>query len=167
MPLVNWLDTNDTLCVNVDSCHFPADTQEAKELLTTNFRRHYNTNKAPFPVSLRADWFYNDAYHNLEAMQEFLDEITALDDVYLATYSQALRWVRNPTTLADIAQSGVFDCDYSDREPLCDHPNLCGYYNVTYQPNNDDHPGDRFFHTCAECPEEYPWVKNPLGLTQQ
>lgn len=108
-------------------------------------------------------WFLNDGYHNLEALQEFLDEIQSNNDVYMVTYSQALAWIQNPVKLTALADSGMFSCDYTDRLPLCDHPNLCSYYNITYSPNNEEHPGDRFFQTCADCPEIYPWVDNPTG----
>lgn len=54
VPMVDWLDTNDTLCENVDSCYFPNDKEEALQLLRSNFARHYETNKAPFPINLRA-----------------------------------------------------------------------------------------------------------------
>ncbi|XP_014681486.1 PREDICTED: uncharacterized protein LOC106821265 [Priapulus caudatus] len=165
-PLVDWIDLNDTLCVNVDSCLFTEDKEEATTLLKTNFRRHYNTNKAPFTLNLRARWFYNDGYHNLEALQEFLDELEAMDDVYIVTYSQAMNWIRNPVKMANLLDSDVFSCDYSDRTPLCDNLNLCGYANITYQPNSEDHPGDRFFQTCSECPAVYPWTGNPDGVDQ-
>ncbi|XP_014668534.1 PREDICTED: uncharacterized protein LOC106809829 [Priapulus caudatus] len=163
IPLVDWIDTNDTLCENVDSCYFPNDKAEALELLRTNFARHYETNRAPFTLNLRARWFLNDGYYNMEALQQFLDEIQQNPDVYLVTYSQAIAWVRNPVRLADIARSRVFACDYADRRPLCEAPNLCGYANITYAPNSEEHPGDRYFQTCGRCPPVYPWVNNPDG----
>ncbi|XP_014669843.1 PREDICTED: uncharacterized protein LOC106810857 [Priapulus caudatus] len=163
IPLVDWLDTNDTLCENVDSCYFPADKVEALALLRSNFLRHYKSNKAPFTLNLRARWFLNDGYHNLEALQEFLDEIQNNLDVYLVTYSQALAWIKKPVKLSNILSSDVFACKYDDRTPLCEHPNLCGYYNITHEPNDEEHPGDRFFQTCADCPAAYPWVDNPAG----
>ncbi|XP_014680194.1 PREDICTED: uncharacterized protein LOC106820165, partial [Priapulus caudatus] len=53
VPLVDWIDTNDTLCNNVDACYFPADKEEALTLLRSNFQRHYNSNRAPLPLVLR------------------------------------------------------------------------------------------------------------------
>ncbi|XP_014666027.1 PREDICTED: uncharacterized protein LOC106808005 [Priapulus caudatus] len=164
IPLIDWFDTNDTLCANVDSCYFPNDKEEALVLLRSNFARHYETNRAPFTLNLRARWFLNDAYYNMEALQEFLDEIQGNSDVFMVTYSQALNWIQNPAPLSNLGD--VFACDYSDRTPLCEHPNLCGYLNITYAPNDEDHPGDRFFQTCAECPEVYPWVNNPSGIAE-
>ncbi|XP_014669736.1 PREDICTED: uncharacterized protein LOC106810766 [Priapulus caudatus] len=163
MPLVDWIDTNDTLCANVDSCYFPNDKAEAAQLLMSNFRRHYDSNRAPFTLNLRARWFLNDGYHNLEALQEFLDEIQENNDVYLVTYSQALAWIQNPVKLSNIGRSDVFACNYADRTPLCEHPNLCGYHNITHEPNDEENQGDRFFQTCADCPAAYPWVDNPAG----
>lgn len=54
IPLVDWIDTNSTLCETVDSCYFPNDKEEALTLLKSNFARHYNSNKAPFTLNLRA-----------------------------------------------------------------------------------------------------------------
>ncbi|XP_014676182.1 PREDICTED: uncharacterized protein LOC106816133 [Priapulus caudatus] len=156
IPLVDWIDTNNTLCENVDSCYFPETKQEAMELLFSNFARHYQTNKAPFAINLRARWFLDDGMHNLEALQDFLEGVERMDDVYVVTFAQALQWVRDPTPLNDM--DGFFNCDYRDRTPMCEHPTLCGYYNITYQPNDVDHQGDRFFMTCNECPPQYPWV---------
>ncbi|XP_014676062.1 PREDICTED: uncharacterized protein LOC106816029 [Priapulus caudatus] len=162
-PLVDWIDTNDTLCANVDSCYFPEDKDEALQLLRSNFARHYETNRAPFPLNLRARWFLDDGQHNMEALQEFMDDLAGRDDIYFVTYSQALEWMRDPVRLADLGRSTLFSCDYADRAPLCAHPNLCGYLNITHAPNDDEHPGDRFFQTCARCPDSYPWVDNPTG----
>lgn len=107
-------------------------------------------------------WFY-EAYYNLEALETFLDELQAMDDVYFVTGQQALNWMRNPTRLADIKNFDGWSCDVSNRQPMCDIPGLCGYFNITFRPNSEDHPGDRFFQTCNACPAEYPWLENPLG----
>lgn len=163
VPLVDWIDTNDTLCENVDSCYFPNDKEESLQLLRQNFARHYSTNRAPFPINLRARWFLDDGQHNLEALQEFLDELSRKNEVYFVTYTQALAWIQNPVRLADLSRSNMFACDFSDRTPLCAHPNLCGYFNITYAPNDEEHPGDRFFQTCGSCPDVYPWYDNPSG----
>ncbi|XP_014681035.1 PREDICTED: uncharacterized protein LOC106820939 [Priapulus caudatus] len=163
VPLVDWFDTNDTLCANVDSCYYPNDKAEALQLLRTNFDRHYKTNKAPFPINLRARWFLNNGYYNMEALQQFLDEIQENPDVYFVTYSQLIEYMKNPVKLSDVGRSDAFKCDFADRTPLCAHPNLCGYFNISYAPNDEEHQGDRFFQTCVECPAVYPWVDNPLG----
>ncbi|XP_014671026.1 PREDICTED: uncharacterized protein LOC106811818 [Priapulus caudatus] len=161
VPLVAWLDTNDTFCSNVDSCYFPNDKEEALTLLRSNFRRHYDSNRAPFVMSLRPRWFY-EAYYNLEALQEFMDELQALDDVYFVTATQALNWIRRPTRLADVKSFDGWSCD-APPPSMCDRPSLCGYFNITYRPNSEEHQGDRFFQTCNTCPAEYPWLDNPLG----
>lgn len=157
IPLVDYIDTNDTLCENVDSCYFPNDKEEALELLRTNFARHYESNRAPFPLNLRARWFLNDGTYNLEALQEFLDDLSRLNDVYFVTYSQVIQWMKKPTRSSQM--SGFFNCqNYEQRERLCEHPNQCAYFNITYQPNDEEHQGERHFQTCSECPVEYPWV---------
>ncbi|XP_014664158.1 PREDICTED: uncharacterized protein LOC106806660 [Priapulus caudatus] len=161
VPMVDWLDTNDTVCNNVDGCYFPLSKEESLTLLRSNFRRHYETNRAPFPLNLRARWFY-EAHYNIEALTEFLDELEALPDVYLVTVSQTLDWIMNPSRISDTAR--FFTCDYSDRLPLCKEPISCTYLNITHPPNSIEHQGDRRIETCATtCPPRYPWVNNPDG----
>lgn len=163
VPLVDWLDTNDTLCAEVDNCYFPLSKEESLTLLRSNFARHYNGNRAPFGLHLRARWFY-EAHYNIEAMEEFLDELGRLNDVYIVSIDKALKWIMNPTRLNDITRANQFSCDYSQREALCPQPITCSYYNITYQPNSVEHQGDRYIETCANtCPPRYPWVANPEG----
>lgn len=59
IPLVAWLDTNDTFCSVIDSCYMPNDKEEALTLLRSNFHRHYDSNKAPFVISLRSRCVFN------------------------------------------------------------------------------------------------------------
>lgn len=114
-----------------------------------------------FSVHLRPQWFYT-AHYNLEALQEFLEELEQLDDVWLVTVSDVIRWMKNPVT-KDQADS-FFDCDFTNREAACIGSLLCEYMNITHMPNSEDHPGDRFLHTCADkCPDVYPWLGNPTG----
>ncbi|XP_014663893.1 PREDICTED: uncharacterized protein LOC106806464 [Priapulus caudatus] len=162
VPMVDYLDTNNTVCASVDNCYFPENKEEALELLRSNFDRHYQSNRAPFPIHVRPRWFY-EAQYNLEALQEFIDDMIGKEDVWFTTISQAIEWIRNPTRSSRAADT--FNCDFlRSREPVCDHPRFCAYYNVTMPPNSAEHPGDRYFHTCADiCPAHYPYLGVPLG----
>ncbi|XP_014665098.1 PREDICTED: uncharacterized protein LOC106807305 [Priapulus caudatus] len=165
VPLVDWLDTNDTLCATVDNCFMPRDGAESLDLLRSNFARHYHGNRAPFPLHLRARWFI-EGHYNIEALETFLDELATMSDVYVVTMSAAVAWVRQPTPLRRLAASRLLSCDQRS-EPTCRRPITCAYYNVTHAPNSVDHPGDRYMETCATiCPPRYPWVGNPLGARQ-
>lgn len=162
VPLTDWIDTNDTLCALVDNCYFPNDKEESLELLRMNFRRSYDGDRGPVMLNLRSRWFLEGAY-NMEALQEFFDEVQALGDVYVVSAAKALEWMRNPTSIADIDGSDVFTCTEPDETAVCEHGNVCAYFNITYHPNSEDHPGDRYMETCSDCPLEYPWLGNPEG----
>jgi len=41
----------------IDACYPPTKKQEAYDLLSRNFERHYTTNRAPFPMFMHAVWF--------------------------------------------------------------------------------------------------------------
>ncbi|XP_014680438.1 PREDICTED: uncharacterized protein LOC106820435 [Priapulus caudatus] len=162
IPMVDYIDKTGEFCNNVDSCEFPANKKEALDLLRYNFARHYLTNKAPFPVYLRARWF-EEAHYNIEALEEFLDELLLMKDVFFVTISQAVDWMKQPTKLADIQDFAPWRCD-RDEPSTCRQINTCVYLNVTLPPNSFDHPGERFVSTCAEsCPPLYPFVGNPQG----
>ncbi|XP_014667489.1 PREDICTED: uncharacterized protein LOC106809057 [Priapulus caudatus] len=157
VPLVDWLDTNGTLCSMVDGCHIPESKDEALQLLHDNFNRHYHGNRAPFPVNLRARWFYEYGY-NREAITEWLDSLASMNDVYVVTVSQMLSYVRNPVAHRGVADVAAFSCDaLPDVEISCE-VNSCVYENITHAPNSDEHPGERRVQTCNACPETYPWL---------
>lgn len=165
VPMVDYIDMNSTLCNEVDNCAFPENKAEALELLMSNFDRHYRSNRAPFPIHLRPRWFY-EAHYTVEAIQEFLDLLENMGDVYMVTMSQAIKWIQMPTRLMDIKNFGPWKCDDPvEGAPICNRATRCGYYNITIEPNSEDHPGERWISTCAEtCPLTYPYTGNPEGL---
>ncbi|XP_014679792.1 PREDICTED: uncharacterized protein LOC106819705 [Priapulus caudatus] len=99
----------------------------------------------------------------MEAMQEFLEEIGQLDDVYIVSVENALAWIRNPVRVQDARNAEAFSCPDRGRERLCDKFNVCRYHNISFYPNSPDHQGDRVFQTCGACPPLYPWLGNPTG----
>lgn len=163
IPMVDYIDKVGDFCNSVDACAFPSSKEEALDLLRYNFARHYFTNKAPFPVYIRARWF-EEAHYNIEALEEFLDELSQMEDVYFVTMEQVVQWMRYPTNLENIKEFAPWQCDHSDREESCENVNTCVYFNVTLPPNSVEHPGERFVPTCSTtCPPFYPFVGNPEG----
>ena len=71
--------------------------------LRSNFRRHYNGNRAPLLVSTHGRWVSKP--ERLQAFREFISEILAKPDVYLVTVQQMLRWMSNPMPALQTRQS--------------------------------------------------------------
>lgn len=56
--------------------------------------------KAPFGISLHATWFEQSVA--FEALEEFVDQLLELPEVFMVTMKQMLQWMRNPTALDDV-----------------------------------------------------------------
>jgi hypothetical protein len=77
---------------------------QVKAYLQYNFNRHFNTNRAPFMISLHAT-FFTIVPNSFAALKEFLAELSdTKPEVYQVSTKQMLDWMRTPKTLAEIAQ---------------------------------------------------------------
>merc|ERR1712119_100734 len=79
-------------------CHgnFQVCPTRSHNLLTHNFIRHYEQNRAPMGLFLHAAWLKKQP-EMLDALQFWLDEVLATyNDVYLVTMSQVLAWMQSP-----------------------------------------------------------------------
>ncbi|KFD46835.1 hypothetical protein M513_12281 [Trichuris suis] len=130
--------------------------EEAYRLLLSNFNRHYRTNKAPFVLTLNADFLRvlpNDG--GVRALEKFLSKILARPDVWVTTIADAIAWIQQPTRLRDLEKFQPWSCHSihrSEAEP-CKVPKTCSY------PASNLSTGDHWLSTCFSCPSEYPWVK--------
>ena len=89
VPLVHWEDLLGYRCAMADACHNPGDADEVYQLLMNNFKRHYETNRAPFGMYYHSAWFIHN-YH-MEGFKKFLDTVLAMPDVWIVTASQAIQ----------------------------------------------------------------------------
>ena len=62
VPMIDYIDLKGKPCNMIDGCSAPADGPETYELLSRNFDRHYNSNRAPFPMFMHAVWFAKYPY---------------------------------------------------------------------------------------------------------
>ena len=62
VPMIDYIDLKGKPCNMIDGCSAPANEQETYELLSRNFDRHYNSNRAPFPMFMHAVWFAKYPY---------------------------------------------------------------------------------------------------------
>lgn len=152
VPLVDYNSKDGRLCNFITSCTPPDTAQEAFELFDSNLKRHYTTNRAPFFMLLEEEWLANSTY--FEGTVAFLRKLESMSDVWVVTISQAIDWMKTPTTLDDIEDFEPWKCD-STPPPACP----LGDCRVCYYPERE-----RVMKTCAPaCPPHYPWVGNPDG----
>lgn len=146
--MVMLIDYRGGRCSMVDACSHPSTEEEVAENLMKNFKRHYESNRAPFGLYFHSAWF--NTQHYRRGFLRFLDEIIKNPDVYFVTKWQLLQWMQQPTPLSRIGSFRPFKCDYSDRKP-CHRPTVC---------NAQFRDGPRYLKTCQKCPKVYPWVNN-------
>ncbi|BFZ10843.1 hypothetical protein BsWGS_13882 [Bradybaena similaris] len=108
IPVQRWYGLDGHSCAMPDGCSSTGDAEETLEYLKSNFRRFYNTNRAPFGIFVHARWFNSE--HNLEGLDRFIDYLLTLDDVYFVTPSQVIDWMKNPTPLSEINGFGPWSC---------------------------------------------------------
>jgi len=164
---INELDRRDdpdfdeslTGCHLVSSCSNIYSTNQFKRLLTHNLNRHLATNRAPLSLGFDAAWLQGKKDF-AKALGEWIDDILLqYKDVYFVTHRQALIWMMDPARLNAI---NVYDNWKGEKcqpkgQPLCSLPNPCP---VTSR----ELPGEVLrLHTCMACPNNYPWLLDPLG----
>lgn len=152
LGMVMWEDLKGGRCSMGDACSNPNEEDEVLKMLVKNFRRHYESNRAPFGLFYHSAWFNRP--HHRRGFLRFVDEVLSYGDVFFTTNWQMLEWIRNPVALQDIGAFEPWSCSGREREQRpdpCHHPSVC---NVRYQ------SGSRFLKTCQSCPSAYPWVGN-------
>ncbi|XP_071107236.1 uncharacterized protein [Haliotis cracherodii] len=105
------LDQTNATCKYADSCTLQQMTVlETKDYLWDNFKRYYNSNKAPFGIRIHQFWFHTHFADSLQGLTEFLDEILQLNDVYITSVAKMLDWLQQPTPLSDLHQFPFWMC---------------------------------------------------------
>lgn len=92
-----------------DGCTASADAEEDLEFFRSNFRRYYESNRAPFGIFLHARWFHTE--HHLDALDRFVDELLQLDDVYIVTPGQVVDWMRSPKSVDEVKYFQPWTCE--------------------------------------------------------
>lgn len=146
-----WEDLNGGRCSMGDACQNPTDEDGVHRMLMKNFRRHYESNRAPFGLYYHSAWFSNLAHR--KGFLRFMDEILQMPDVFFTTNWQMIQWMRDPTPVDQISSFEPFRCDVDrDLPDACDNPVVC---NIPHETQ-----GIRYMKTCQPCPDSYPWVGN-------
>jgi len=165
----NPLEVDDVVgCVTLDGCNTITTASQLYNVLSHNFFRHYETNRAPMHVYLHAAWFQQNP-DMLEAFLYWVDEVLSdHQDVYFLTYSQVLEWIQSPIKSAQVTQRTLpgWSSVCQPSGPLsslmsCKKASNC-------KVNSPAHNGaPQRLHTCLQCPEVYPWLGNPIGELQE
>lgn len=98
VPLIRFYGNDGKPCAMGGMCTQPESVLNISSYLLKNFQRYYNTNKAPFGIFIHSYWFDRNI-KNLYALRSFLETLKYLGDTYIVSVSQALEWVKNPTSL--------------------------------------------------------------------
>lgn len=131
------------------------------DLMRRNFNRGYQSNRAPFLLTLAADVLFSlDDMAAVRAVRTFLEELMTKPDVYVVTNKQLLDWMRQPVPLTSINSFPPLQCNPANirTPPPCVSGNKCIY--KTPDLSSKEH----VFRTCAGCPKQYPWLNNPEGM---
>ena len=144
-------------CAMVDSCTNIISGEQFYNFLNHNFDRHYKTNRAPLGLFFHASWLKTTPEY-LDAFIQWIDEMLEKKDVYFVTMTQVLQWMQSPTEIQKINDFAPWKekCEVKGL-PYCSLPNQCAL-------TSRELPGETIrLHTCAECPQNYPWVEDPTG----
>ncbi|XP_066912861.1 chitin deacetylase 7-like [Clytia hemisphaerica] len=111
IPKIPFRD-NIVSCTAYDQCYrFDNNKEAVFEFLLNNFVRHYNQLRAPYPLFGHSDWM--TGIHNVyrkEGLKAFIQNMLSKNDVYFVTLSQAVEWMKNPTTLDKIKTFRPWQC---------------------------------------------------------
>ncbi|CAN8025917.1 unnamed protein product, partial [Ixodes persulcatus] len=140
-------------CPMVDGCvPHPTSANETFDYLRSNFEAFYEVNRAPLPVFVHEAWLRDPARE--EGYLRFVDWMLEKEDVFLVTVSEVLEFMRNPKPIGAYKQR---HCEKSVPKVTCMRSKNCAFLTTQFG-------SARYMRTCsASCPENYPWVNNPLG----
>jgi len=156
VPMTDYTDSQGEPCAMVDECSFPKTVEGVYNLLMDNFKKHYNGNRSPFPMFMHAGWLITYNYSR-QGLENFLNDILKMKDVYIVTLSQVIDWIKKPTPLSKINEFAPWQCTKPAPPAPCQVQNSC-----EYQVNNQNEYV--YLRTCTRpCPKNYPWYGNPDG----
>ncbi|XP_075525553.1 chitin deacetylase 7-like isoform X3 [Dermacentor variabilis] len=136
-------------CSMPDACTpQPTTEEDTLDYLRSNFERYYHTNRAPFPVFIHETWLQNP--RRRQGYLSFVDWLLTMDDVFVVTVAEVVRFMRDPKPLGEYAQNG---CSRASEFRRCPRVHSCLF---------PDAPIDetRQLVGCKPCPESYPWLRD-------
>ena len=96
VPLNRMIGPDGKACPMADFCQTqPMTKDRTLAYLWKNFHRFYGGNRAPMGLHLHATWFMKDNMY-FEAVDEFINTLSKMNDVYLVSTHQVIEWMKNP-----------------------------------------------------------------------
>ncbi|MES1912469.1 MAG: hypothetical protein MHM6MM_004739 [Cercozoa sp. M6MM] len=117
VPMISMRNSDGSIAMPMDPVVQGEDA--AYELLWRNLMDRYNGNRAPYGIHLHLSWIYDP--NHVAALKRFIQDATALGDVFFANNLQVLGWIQNPVPLSQFE----FDCRHVVEGPdsdLCAAP---------------------------------------------
>jgi len=105
IPVRRFYDNYSTAHEFIDDWRATENEEMQYYTLANNFWSHYSTNRAPFLINARTDWFKTVPTAE-KSLKRFIDVVLAhkLKDVYVVSMDLMLDWVKNPKTLTEITE---------------------------------------------------------------
>ncbi|MPC44793.1 hypothetical protein E2C01_038473 [Portunus trituberculatus] len=115
------------------------------------------TRTNPNGCPIHGTFYISHEYNNYQ--YRFLDDVRKLPDVWIVNNQEVIKWMREPTPNSQLASFEPWKCQQqvAPEDKACSIPKACKLKNRMLR-------GDRYLHTCFECPDVYPWLKNEFGL---
>jgi len=146
-------------CVMLDSCSEIRTPDSLYNVLTHNFIRHYEQNRAPMGLYMHAAWF-SKSPEMLDALEFWIDEILATyNNVFFVTMNDVLKFMQQPFPVRDAVkfQGWKERCSALDTDDRCETSTTCVLQTDKLGGLKQRMP------TCGTCPDAYPWLGDPTG----
>lgn len=155
--VMNQIKVGPYTCAMVDNCPELDDEEKQYQVFHENFKRHYTTNRAPFGLYFHTGWFQYKKHR--KALRRFLNDLAQKQDVWVVSNQQAIEWMQNPVPLTQINQLEQWKCgkQVPIEDKACNIPNTCYLHSRALKKH-------RYFYTCFDCPNSYPWIRDEFGL---
>jgi hypothetical protein len=150
-PRVPPSETNGSMFMDPEG---PADYPGGLlQLLKDNFHKRYDGDRAPFSIHYHARTLASDPAR-VSIVQQFLQYVAGLQDVFFVTDGQLVQWMKNPVPASLLRNSG--DTYLPSCAATSNSSSSTGCANNTF-PTKCYYP-EQTFMTCASCPEYWPSV---------
>ncbi|KAH7975910.1 chitin deacetylase 7 [Rhipicephalus sanguineus] len=138
-----------TSCAMPDTCApKPTTKDDTLDFLRSNFERYYHTNRAPFPVFIHETWLWTPGRR--QGYLSFVDWLLTLEDVFVVTVAEVVRFMRDPKPLGEYVQAS---CSRASEFQRCPQVHACSFPNSPIEET-------RHLVGCRPCPESYPWLRD-------
>ncbi|KAH7974488.1 hypothetical protein HPB49_015904 [Dermacentor silvarum] len=126
----------------------PTTEEDTLDFLRSNFERYYHTNRAPFPVFTHETWLWNPGRR--QGFLAFVDWLLTMDDVFIVTVDEVVRFMRDPKPLGEYVQTS---CSRASEFRRCPQVYSCSFPRAPISKT-------RKLIGCRRCPGSYPWLRD-------